>query len=302
MHHPSQMKIFVEVVRQEGFTAAADKLNVSKSHVSKQVERLEERLGVRLLHRTTRQVSLTEVGEIYFTRCQQILSDIEDAERAVTELQSSPRGNLRITAPMTFGVQHLNGLLCEFLQRYSGLNAEVHYSDQFVDLVDDGFDAAVRIGELQDSSLIGRKLVPVDLLTVASPAYLEEHGVPKHPDELRDHSCLRYSYQVSGTTWQYYGDDGEEVSVTVEGRISANNGRALVEAARSGMGIHLSPAFIVADDLRSGDLVPVLGDWKTQQLALWVVYPHRRFLSRKVRLFVDFLAEKFSDPPDWTQL
>ena len=299
MHRPSQMETFVEVARQEGFTAAADKLNVSKSHVSKQIERLEERLGVRLLHRTTRQVALTEVGEIYFARCTQILADIDDAERAVTQLHSTPTGTLRISAPMTFGVQHFNGLLCDFLCEHPNLDAEVHYSDQFVDLVDAGVDVAVRIGELKDSSLIGRKLAPVELLTVASPAYLDEHGVPEHPDDLRAHACLRYSYQVSGTTWKYIGPDGEEISVKVTGRVSANNGRALTQAARAGLGIDRSPNFIVADAVRSGELRPILTDWKSRPLNLWVVYPHRRFLSQKVRLFVDFLAAKYAEAPNW---
>lgn len=298
MSSPSQMEIFVEVVRQEGFTAAAKTLNVSKSHVSKQIDRLEERLGVRLLHRTTRQVSITEVGQTYFDRCVQILADIRDAEQTVGELQSSPTGTLRITAPMTFGLKYLNPLIFDFLKQYPGLDVEVLFSDQLVDLVSSGVDVGVRIGDLRDSSLIARQLAPVKVFPVASPEYLEIHGEPRHPEELRDHSCLRYSYQVSGTTWQFSGEDGETM-VKVEGRIIANNGQALADAAREGLGIGLAPDFIVSEEIRSGDLVPILQDWEVQELALWVVYPHRRFLSRKVRLFVDYIAEAFSGEPPW---
>ncbi len=299
MSAPSQMEIFVEVARQSGFTAAARKLNISKSHVSKQVEQLEERLGVRLLHRTTRDVALTEVGEIYYQRCLQILGEIEEAEQAISELRASPRGTLRITAPMTFGVKYFNGLLCEYLERYPELDAQVYYTDEVVGLLESNVDVAVRIGELEDSSLIGRRLAPVELVTVASPDYLEAHGEPTHPEELRDHSCLRYSYQVGGTTWQYRRGD-EEVYVPVEGKVTANNGQALAEAASAGLGIDLTPDFIVAEYIRTGELVPVLTDWKTREMALWVVYPDRRFLSRKVRLFIDFLAQEFSDGAPWT--
>lgn len=297
---PSQMEIFVEVARRQGFTAAARELNVSKSHVSKQIERLEERLGVRLLHRTTRQVSLSEEGQIYFRRCQQILEDIDDAERAIAELRSTPTGTLRLTAPMTFGLKYLNGLLCEFLEQYPGVDAEVHFSDQVVSLVESNVDVAVRIGALEDSSLVGRKLAPVRTLTVASPEYLAEYGEPKHPDELREHSCLRYSYQVSGTTWYYRGTDGEELNVRVDGRISANNGRALTQAACAGLGVHLAPDFIIAEAVRGGALKPILRDWSSRELALWVVYPDRRFLSQRVRFFVDFLADRFSDGAPWS--
>ena len=295
---PSQMEIFVEVARRQGFTAAAEELNISKSHVSKQVERLEERLGARLLHRTTRQVSLTEVGAIYLQRCEQILSDIADAERAVAKVHGSPTGTLRMTAPMTFGLTYLNGLLCEFLTDHPGLSAEVHFSDQVVGLVDANVDVAVRIGDLKDSTLVGRRLADVEMVTVASPAYLEEFGEPRHPDELREHSCLRYSYQASGTTWRYHRGD-QEVQVRVEGKMSANNGRALTQAACAGLGIHLAPDFIVTDALREGELVPILTGWSNRSLGLWVVYPDRRFLSQKVRHFVDFLAERFADEPPW---
>jgi DNA-binding transcriptional LysR family regulator len=296
---PSQMEIFVEVVRQEGFSAAARELNVSKSHVSKQVDRLEEHLGVRLLHRTTRQVAPTEEGELFFERAQRILADIEDAERAVSQLQSSPTGTLRITAPMTFGLMYLNPLLCDFLSDHPGLDAEIHFTDKYVDLVGSGLDLGVRIGELKDSSLIARQLATVKMITVAGPDYLERRGVPSHPSELSDHDCLRYSYQLSGTTWQYEHSSGEETSVKVDGRVIANNGRALTQAAVAGLGVYFVPDFIVAEYLRNGELTQILNEWTSRPLTLSVVYPHRRFLPRKVRLFVDFLADHFDDGPDW---
>lgn len=299
MNKPSAMAIFVEVVKEEGFTAAARKLKMSKSHVSKQIDRLEEHLGVRLLDRTTRNVSPTELGTVYFDHCLRILADIDEAERAVTDLHASPTGLLRLSAPLTFGMQYLNDAVLDFLDQWPALEVDVHYSDARVDLIEDGFDLAVRIGALEDSSLMARRLAPIQLGLVASPAYLERFGRPEHPRDLRDHSCLLYSYQATGTSWRLQGPDGETI-VRVEGRIAANNGQALVDAARRGLGIALAPEFIAADAIRTGELEFILPSWSAGRLDLWAVYPHRRYLAQKVRLFIDFLAERYGGTPPWS--
>lgn len=298
MNKPSAMAIFVEVVREEGFTAAARKLNMSKSHVSKQIDRLEEHLGVRLLDRTTRNVSPTELGGIYFDHCLRILADIDEAERAVTDLQASPSGLLRLSAPLTFGMQYLNEAVLDFLEQWPDLDVDIHYSDARVDLIEDGFDLAVRIGALEDSNLFARRLAPIQLGLVASPAYLERFGQPEHPRELRQHSCLLYRYQATGTSWRLQGPDGETI-VRVEGRIAANNGQALVDAARRGLGIALAPDFIAFEAIHTGELEFVLPDWSAGHLDLWAVYPHRRYLSQKVRIFIDFLVERYGEAPPW---
>lgn len=294
----SAMEIFVEVVREEGFTAAARKLKVSKSHVSKQVDRLEEHLGVRLLERTTRQVSVTELGAIYFEHCRQILEEIAEAERAVTSLHASPVGLLRVSAPVSFGMMYLNEVVLDFIEKWPELEIDIHYADSRVDVIGDGFDVAVRIGALEDSGLIARRLAPIKLGLVASPDYLNRFGRPEHPRELDGHSCLLYKYQATGTNWRLHGPDGETV-VRVEGRVMANNGRALVDAARRGLGIALAPDFIAFDALERGELEFILKPWSPGHLVLSAVYPHRRYLSQKVRLFIDFLAERYREQPPW---
>lgn len=298
MNKLSAMTIFVEVVRESGFTAAARKLKISKSHVSKQIDRLEEHLGVRLLDRTTRHVSPTELGRVYFEHCLQILAHVDEAERAVSDLQASPVGLLRISAPVTFGIKYLNGAVLEFLTQWPDLDVEIHFADSRVDLIEDGFDLALRIGALADSSLKARHLAPIHLGLVASPEYLEKFGRPEHPRELRDHSCLLYSYQATGTSWRLQDSD-DEIIVPVEGRFIANNGQAMVEAARQGLGIALAPDFIAFEALKSGELEIILGDWSPGHLDLWAIYPHRRYLSQKVRLFIDFLVERYGGVPPW---
>lgn len=297
----SAMQIFVEVVRREGFTAAARKLNVSKSHVSKQIDRLEAHLGVRLLERTTRKVSVTELGAIYFEHCRRILDDIDEAERAVTSLHGSPVGLLRVSAPVSFGMKYLNEVILDFIERWPELEVDIHYADSRADLIDEGFDVAVRIGALEDSSLIARRLAPIKLGLVASPAYLARYGRPEHPRQLSEHSCLLYSYQATGANWRLNGPDGESL-VRVEGRVTANNGVALVEAASRGLGVALAPDFIASDALASGELEHILRPWSPKPLTLSAVYPHRRYLSEKVRLFIDFLAERYQQAPPWACL
>lgn len=295
----SELEIFVSVVDHEGFSAAARALDVSKSHVSKQISRLEDRLGARLLNRTTRQVTLTDGGRAFYERCSQILEELEEAETAVSQMQSSPRGTLRVTVPMSFGLGYIAPAIGDFMSQYPELDVDMHMTDRKVDLVEEGYDLAIRVGKLSDSSLIVRKIAPATGYVCASPAYLEAHGVPQNPEDLVDHDCLLYTYLRTGSTWRLERADGQVASVEVSGRFRANNGTALVAAACRGLGLVLSPEFICADAIRDGSLQRVLEEWTLSTGAIWALYPHRRHLSAKVRLFVDFLIDQFADQPPW---
>jgi DNA-binding transcriptional LysR family regulator len=294
----SGMAVFAKVVEKEGFSAAAQALGLSKSAVSKQVARLEDRLGARLLNRTTRRLSLTEVGAAFYERAVRILAEAEEAEQAVSHLHAEPRGVLKVSAPMSFGVCHLAPALGDFLTRHGELKVEMNLSDRFVDLVDEGFDMAVRIAKLTDSSLIARRLAPCRRVVCAAPAYWRRKGVPAHPSELRNHDCLHYAYQATHDEWRFRGPDGP-IAVRVAGRLTVNNGDALREAALAGVGVTFAPTFIVGDDVRAGRLVAALGDFINDELSVYAVYPHNRHLSAKVRAFVDFLVSRFGPNPYW---
>lgn len=290
---------FAAVVDSGGFSAAADRQGVSKSAISKQVARLEERLGARLLNRTTRRLSLTEAGQAFHTHALRILAEAEEAELAVSQLHASPRGLLRVSAPMSFGLRHLAPALCPFLDRYPDLTLEVVYDDRLVDLLAEGLDVAVRIARLADSSMIARRVAPCRRLAVASPDYVARRGLPLHPADLGRHDCLLYTLGNSTSEWQFSHADGSHAAVAVTGRLRANNGDALREAALAGLGIVMTPTFIVGDDLAAGRLVRVLPEWEASDIAIHAVYPPGRHLSVKVRAFVDFLAETFGPAPYW---
>ncbi len=292
------LEAFVRVAELGGFTAAAEALGVSKSHISRQISGLEDRLAARLLNRSTRRVTLTDVGREFHRRCRAILDELAEAELAVTNLQTSPRGLLRLSAPMSFGLSYVADAVADFMVEHPNLEVDIEFNDRRVDLLEDGFDLALRIGSLPDSSLIARKLADIHHLVCASEDYLAAHGEPTDPQALREHSCLLYTYLAAGQqTWPLYRG-AELVAVQVKGRLIANNGEGLLAAARRGLGIAYTPDFLVCEDLRSGALRHILREWTTQS-ALWAVYPHARHLSAKVRLFVDYLVGRFSTPP-WT--
>lgn len=292
----SELEIFVNVVDAGSFTAAARNLGVSKSHVSKQVSALEDRLGAQLLHRTTRSLSLTDAGQAFYERGTLILEQLEEAERAVTQLHATPRGRLKISVPMTFGLRFVSPLIAEFLTEFPDLRVELDLSDRKVDVIEEGFDLAIRIGELQDSSLMLRKLAPATRYCCASPEYLAEHGTPTRPADLADHQCLEYTYGRLNT-WQFIGPGGEEQFVQVDGRLRANNGEALVDACLAGLGVCLVPDFMTGDHIKAGRLVRLLDEWNEWNAGVYALYPHNRHLSAKVRQFVDFLVDKFSPAP-----
>jgi len=293
------MEAFVRVADSRSFSEAARRLRLSKSVVSRQVSALETQLGARLFHRTTRSLSLTEVGQAYYERCSRILAEIEEANLSVSSLQTEPRGKLRINAPMSFGILHLAPLLPSFLARYPQIDIDMAMNDRFVSLIDEGFDVAVRIGKLEDSSLIARHLAPARRVVCASPAYLAAHGAPQTPADLADHCCLTYSNRTTPDEWSFQTVEGQRWPVEVHGRLRVNNGDALRDAALGGVGLVTLPSFLVGRDLQAGTLVAVLGEYLPQDLAIHAVYPHNRHLSPKVRAFVDFLVEHIGPRPYW---
>jgi DNA-binding transcriptional LysR family regulator len=294
------MAIFARVVEEESFSGAARKLGLSKSAVSKQITRLEDRLGARLLNRTTRRLSLTDAGSAFYRHCARIVEEGEAAEEAVTLLQEAPRGTLRIAAPMSFGHKHLGRAIGEFGDRYPDLRIDMDLSDQFVDLVADGYDVGIRITAMRDSSLIARKVATSRILVVASPAYLEAHGEPKTPEDLTAHKCLIYSNSTTPGVWNLTGPEGQ-TQIKVEPALIANNGDFLTAAAVEGRGIAMQPSFICGDDVNKGKLVPIMRDYSLTELNVYAVYPAREHLPAKVRLLIDHLVETFGggDRPYW---
>lgn len=299
MEQLTAMLAFARVVETGSFSKAARDLGISKSAVSKQISRLEDRLGVRLLNRTTRRHSLTEAGTSFFEGCQRMLAEADSAEAAVSHLAAAPRGTLKVNAPMSFGIQHLGPALSDFLGAYPELSVDMVLNDRQVDLVEEGFDIGLRIGKLADSSLIARRLAPCRHVLCAAPSYLSGVPAPLLPEDLKALNCLHYSYLSDGEVWRFAGPEGiRKVSVT--GRLHINNGDLLKDAAVAGLGVVLLPSFIIGEDLRAGRLVQILRDWRpAAEIAVHAVYPASRNLSPKVRVFIDFLSDCFGDPPYW---
>lgn len=291
----SDVAVFVEVVERGSFTAAAESLEMSKAAVSKAVAQLEKRLGNRLLHRTTRRLTLTEAGSALFDGAGPALEQITAAEDAVIELSGEPRGRLKVTAPIYFGATFLIPTFGQFLKRYPHVELELDLDNRIVDLVAGGFDIAIRITTLTSTSLVARKLAEVSLVTVASPAYLRTAGTPARPDDLRNHQCLLYTLDRTPNEWHFRSGDGQAISVPAGGGLRCNNDEALKEAALQGMGIARFPALFVSDVLATGRLVTLLDDFEPLPSAICAVFPTRRNLAPKVRVFVDFLAERLGD-------
>lgn len=298
MDRLSLLESFVRVAELGSFSEAARRLRSSKSVVSRQVAALETELGARLFHRTTRSLTLTEPGQAYFAQVSRILAEIEEANQSVTQLQAAPRGRLQVAAPMSFGFLHLAPALPEFLAHWPQVDIEMAMTDRFVDLVEDGFDVAVRIARLADSSLIARKLAPIRMAVCGSPDYLKTRGVPRTPPDLSAHDCLDGGAS-GGAEWRFTTADGTPWPVTIRGRLGIDNGDALRTAALQGLGLVMLPTFILGADMQAGTLVSVLDEYVPQERALYAVYPHARHLSPKVRAFVDFLVDRFGPRPYW---
>ncbi|MFZ6645509.1 LysR family transcriptional regulator [Undibacterium sp. TJN25] len=295
------MRMFVKVAEAGSFSGAARALDTSNPSVTRYIADLETYIGARLFNRSTRRLSLTEAGSNYLERCHQVLLDIDNAVLEAGMSAANPTGTLRMTVPMSFAVNHLGRILPEYMQRYPDVKLDISLSDRVVNLVDEGYDLGIRIGRIQDSSLVARKIAPARLILCASPAYLKKYGTPQTPQDIerQQHVCLRYSYASSPDAWTFV-KAGKTYTVKLNGsHINANNGDILREAAVGGMGLVLQPSFIVGNDIRDKKLVHLLADYVPPASMIQAVYASRQHLSAKVRTFVDYLIEQFGDEPCW---
>jgi DNA-binding transcriptional LysR family regulator len=299
MNEFGAIPVFVAVVENDGFSAASRALGISKSAVSKRINQLENHLGVRLLHRTTRKLSLTEAGERYFEHAAQALTAAGQAEDAVTELQGEPQGKLKISSPMSFGRLHVAPLITIFMKRYPKILIDLVMDDRNIDLVAEGFDLAIRSGDMPASTLIARKLAPLRQVLCASPDYIDRYGMPVTPSELGERNCILFSYSGDANEWTL-NKDGKSDSVLVSGSYRVNNSEAILVALREGIGIGRIPTFIAGPDLREGNLVRILESYHIPDHIFYAVFPERQYLPAKVRAFLDFAVDYFGgDQPYW---
>ena len=287
-----EMRVFAGVVDAGSFVSAADALGMSKQAVSRYVADLESRLGVRLLQRTTRKLSLTDEGQVFYARCSELLGHIDDAEAEITSGTGEASGPLKINVPLSFGLLYLAPLWPQFMRLHPKVTLDITLVDRVVDLVEEGFDLAVRIARLPSSSLIGRKLTSTRAMLCASPLYLQQRGTPSHPAELADHDVISYSLLSTGESWEFTGPDGR-VSVKVTPRLRTNSGDTCRAVALQHHGIILQPSFMVGADLVAGTLVEILPAYRSFEFDVYAVYPSRKFLAPKVRLLIDFLVDAF---------
>lgn len=292
MDHISKVGIFLEVVQRGSFAAAARSLGMSGPAVSKQVQSLERKLGVKLLHRTTRKVSLTEEGSIYSVRARKALEDLNEAEQQILEMKASPTGRLKINAPMSFGRQYLVEPIARFAKLYPEIDLEAHFDDRWVDIVGEGYDVVVRIGALNDSSLVARKLADCPISLFASPSFLEEKGMPKTIEDVERYPAIIYTQQNQSHEWRYLGPKNHTGVLKLKRHFAANNAELEVEACIQGIGIAVLPIFAAAEHLQAKRLVKILPEYRAApERGIYALYPQNRNLSTRVRLFVDWLAE-----------
>jgi DNA-binding transcriptional LysR family regulator len=292
------MRTYATVVATGSFTAAAERLGISKSLTSKYVGLLEERLAVRLLNRTTRKINVTESGQAYYLRCKQLIEDFDDLEAAIKDQQKAPQGHLRVAAPTTFGELYLTQAVADYLQQQPGVTIELVLADRFVNIVDEGFDLAVRIGELADSSLVARRFGSTRIVAIASSAYLKQSGIPLFPHDLESHSCIIDTNLESRNYWSF-GKGDQSYNVKIKGRFSVNNAYSVKEMVLSGQGIGLCPNYVIGEQLREGYLKVLLQEYETHEYGIYAMYPHNRHLAATTRSFVDFLVERFGRLTEW---
>ena len=292
------IQVFVQVVESSSFVRAAERLGLSTTAVSRQVAELEKHLQSRLLQRTTRRISLTETGRTFYERGVQILAELEEAERDAAQEVSEPRGTIRLTTSVNFGTHQVTPAIASFLARHAQVKFDVSLSDRIVDIIEEGFDLAIRIGGTGAQNLVARKLGEARLVACASPDYIARHGAPAAPEDLARHNCLTYEYALRDA-WTFRDAAGRERAVRVAGSLNSNNGDLNAAAAVQGVGIALEPDFIVDSELKSGKLVPVLESFEAPASPIYAVYPSRRFLPAKVRAVVDFLVERFAGAKGW---
>lgn len=276
---------FVYVAEYESFTKAAKKIGISTAQVSRQVSALEKRLNIKLLYRTTRKVSLTEEGQVFYQHCRAVLDGLDAAEQAVSNLQAKPQGRIKLTAPVTYGEQQLLPLINDFMMRYSDIEVTAFLSNQKVDLLEGGYDLAIRIGKLNDSTMMAKKLSSRTNFVCAAPAYIKKHGVPNTLTELSQHNCL-----LGTLDYWHFKEQGKERNIRVTGSVRYNSGYSLADAALKGLGIVQLPDYYVQNYLQSGALISILDNYREPEEAIWALYPHNRHLSPKIRLLVEFLA------------
>ncbi|MCB1728018.1 MAG: LysR family transcriptional regulator [Gammaproteobacteria bacterium] len=295
----ANIEAFVSVVESGSFSRAAERLGIAKSVVSRRVGLLETQLGVQLLQRTTRKQSLTSPGRLFYPRAARLLAELDEAEQSIVDAAAALRGGVKLAAPLSFGLHHLSAALTDFLDQHPGIELDLDLNDREVNLVEEGFDMAVRIGALRDSTLLARRLGTVRFVTCASPDYLARHGVPHQPGDLAGHIGLHYANVPLQKAWRF-SDGGREPVVAIPGiRLRANNGDLLATAALAGLGIVNTPTFIVSEKIASGELVPLLDEYRREPVGIHAVYPPGRLLPRRVLALADFLASRFGDLPDW---
>lgn len=301
MNRFGSLECFVAVVEAGQFSAAAARLGLGKSVVSRRVSELEEHLGARLLQRTTRHLALTEAGRDFYPRALQLLEDLAEAEQALSSGQRALGGRIRLAAPLSFGLMHLAPALNAFMEAHPGVVLDLDLDDSQVDLIREGVDLALRIGRLGDSSMVALPLAPIHFLIVASPAYLRRHGAPDSPEALEEHPALCYSNLSEPNRWRLIDSRGKPHSITMTPRLLVNNGDLLLQAAIAGLGIGMTPTFNAYRALREGQLIAILQDYRIDPVNAYVIYPSRRFVPQRVRILVEFLRERFGERPYWDE-
>jgi DNA-binding transcriptional LysR family regulator len=294
------MAIFARVAEAKSFSAAARRLNLSKSMVSKEVTKLEKSLGARLINRTTRQLSLTEIGAAFYEHCARVIQEAEEAELLVGRLHSEPRGVLKLTAPVAFATLHVASALPEFLAQYPEVQVDLTLSDRLFDLAEEGYDLSIRIARTLPPNVVARQLAPINRVVCATPGYFEKHGVPATPQALASHNCIVYTHANPDLIWRFRGAEGEIV-VPVRGNLRLNDDEAAWQAVLGGLGVSILPTFIVGEDLQAGTLKTVLSQYVPVEQNLYALYLPNRHLSAKVRVFIDFLVARFAPTPYWDQ-
>jgi DNA-binding transcriptional LysR family regulator len=290
------ISVFVQVVQSKSFVNAAEKMNHSTSYISKEVSKLETRLGVRLLHRTTRTLSLTSEGEVYYRQCQQIIEDALQVESSISGLQQVPQGRLKISCPVGIGVSLIRPILAEFINKYPKITLDIDLNDHKVDLISEGFDIVIRAAvQLENSSLISRRFMNSTNLTLASPAYLKTYGTPNHPDELIDHQIISYRNLKNPEVWQYISKKGQKIQTQVNSRVLCNNSEMMTSLCLAGQGIIRMPLFNLSDEVATRKLVPLFEDFMPINIGVYLVYPSRKNMPAKLKCFIDFIVDKLGD-------
>ncbi len=288
----------VKVVEVGSFSGAARSLGVSKGHISQRISQLEERLGARLLHRTTRKLSLTELGNLYYERCRQVVDDLEEIESAVTQYQQKPTGLLKISSPNLLGEMQIVPAIADFVQKHSALEVALNFYSRRVDLVEDGYDIAIQVGKREDINVVNRVIARTRFQCVASPRFLNQNGSPGDPDDLRRLRCLQFTEYGVSKPWRFQ-KDGKDKTVKGHGIWQSNSGHCLLAAARAGVGIAYLPDYYLAEDIKEGRLIPILVEWCAVERDIVAIYQQRRHMTAKVKLFVDFIERRFGVSRPW---